>query len=154
MAFRISTLHARDVPRAYVLVERLIPGTALEGWTELTASAAQRRAWLVAKDLEGYVRGICHAVVRGDGDHRRQLEVPLIASVSLTEGKEITAALFRAAKAMAVREACPLVHVWTALPPDWTRLAEFLDHGPWEHGQLYGTSGDVMLDQPILPVKM
>jgi hypothetical protein len=154
MAFKISRMNSRDISRAYALVERAIPGLELGHWTALTASMDLRKAWFVAKDGEGYVRGICHVAVRGEGDRRRQLEVPLLVAVGLLDSREIERGLLNAAKAYAVAQGCSLLHVWTAVPSNWATLIDYLEHGPWDHGLILTTEGDDDPDQPIRPVKM
>lgn len=154
MAFKVSTLTPRDITRAYTLMERVMPGLDLEQWIAATATIAPRAAWFVAKDNDGYVRGICHVAVRGEGDLRRQLEVPLIITVSLTESQEMEDALYSAARAFGVRQSCVRVHVWTAIPSSWTVLVDYLDHGPWDHGLIYDIADEIGPRQPIRPVKM
>ena len=154
MGYRIGTLNARDVLRAYALIERIMPGVDLEQWIALTATTLLCRCWFVVKDTEGYIRGICHVAVRGEGDLKRQVEVPLFASVSLIDNKEVTALLFSAVRSFAIRERCQTIHIWTTVPPDWQVLSEFVEHGPWDHGLVFGIESDAPLGYPILPVKM
>ena len=154
MVFKISRINSRDTSRAYALVERAMPGLELGHWTALTASMDLRKAWFVAKDGEGYVRGICHVVVRGEGDRRRQLEVPLLVAAGLLDSGEIERGLLDAAKTYAAAQGCSLVHVWTAIPSSWSTLIDYLEHGPWDHGLILKADGDDDPDQPIRPVKM
>lgn len=153
MGYRVGILQVRDAMRAYALIERVMPGLELEEWIALTATAALCRLWFVAKDVRGYIRGICHVAVR-QGNARRQMEVPLIASVSLRDSEDVLGLLFAAVRELALAERCQTIHVWTAVPPDWRVLADYLDHGPWEHGLVYGADGAMRPDQSILPVKM
>lgn len=154
MGYRISTLNARDVLRAYALIERIMPGVDLEQWMTLTATTLLCRCWFVVKDTEGYIRGISHVAVRGEGDLRRQVEVPLFASVSLVDNRQVLALLFSAIRSFAIREKCRTIHIWTAVPPDWSVLTGFIEHGPWDHGLIYGVESEAPLDHPIRPVKM
>ncbi|AYD02769.1 hypothetical protein [Neorhizobium sp. NCHU2750] len=154
MGYRIGTLHARDVLRAYALIERIMPGLDLDQWTALTRRAADCRRWFVVKDREGYIRGICHVAVRGEGDFRRQVEVPLIAAVSLKDCEEVRALLFSAVKTFAMAERCQKIHIWTAVPTTWPVLVDYLDHGPRGHGLIISADSDSLPDQPIFPVKM
>lgn len=155
MGYRIGTLHARDIFRAYALVERLMPGFDLDLWTALTRTVAASRSWFVVKDGEGYIRGICHVAVRGQGDFPRQVEVPLIAAVSLKDDEEVRGLLFSAVKAFALKEKCQTIHIWTAVPPSWPVLMEYVQHGPRDHGLVIAVDEIRSLqDYPILPVKM
>jgi hypothetical protein len=154
MAFKISRMNSRDISRAYALIERAMPGLELGQWAALTASMDLRKAWFVAKDGEGYVRGLCHVAVRGEGDRRRQLEVPLLVAAGLLDSREIERGLLDAAKAHAVAQECSLIHIWTAIPANWATLIDYLEHGPWDHGLILKTDGGDDPDQPIRPVKM
>ncbi len=154
MGYKIGTLNARDVLRAYALIERVMPGVDLEQWTALTATTLLCRRWFVVKDAEGYIRGIAHVAVRGEGDVRRQVEVPLFVSVSLVDTREVLGLLFSAIRTYAISEKCRTIHIWTAVPPDWSVLAGFLEHGPWDHGLVCGVDDEAPPDHPILPVKM
>jgi hypothetical protein len=92
--------------------------------------------------------------IRGEGDLRRQVEVPLIASVSLKDREEVEGLLFSAVKTFAMGERCQTIHLWTSMPPNWSKLIEYLDHGPRNHGIVVSAESGVLPDQPILPVKM
>lgn len=154
MGYRIGTLNARDVLRAYALIERAMPGVDLEQWIALTATTLLCRCWFVVKDGEGYIRGITHVAVRGEGDLRRQVEVPLFISVSLVDNREVLSRLFSEIRTFAITEKCQTIHIWTAAPPDWSVLTAFLEHGPWDHGLICGVDSVEPPDYPILPVKM
>lgn len=154
MAFTISKMTSRDVSRAYALIERVMPGLDFRAWAALTASVEQRKSWFVAKDGDGYVRGICHVAVRGEGDRGRQLDVPLLVAAGLIDNEQIERSLLDAAKARAVAQGCTTVHVWTAIPSRWAMLVDYLDHGPWDHGMTLRIDGEMDPDQPIRPVKM
>jgi hypothetical protein len=154
MAYRIGTLHVRDVLRAYALIERVMPGLDLDRWTALTRTISACRHWFVVKDGEGYIRGICHVAVRGEGDFRRQVEVPLMAAVSIKDSEEVKALLFSAVRTFAMTESCQTIHIWTAVPPSWPALLDYLEHGPRDHGLVLSADSAVIPDQSILPVKM
>lgn len=154
MGYKIGTLNARDVLRAYALIERIMPGVDLEQWIALTATTVLCRCWLVVKDSKGYIRGIAYVAARGDGDLQRQVEVPLFVSVSLVDNREVLTLLFSGIRAFAIKEKCQTIHIWTALPPDWAVLTGFLEHGPWDHGLICGVDSEALPDHPILPVKM
>ncbi|MND40545.1 hypothetical protein D3C80_312860 [compost metagenome] len=154
MGYKIGTLSPRDVLRAYALIERAMPGVDLERWTALTATTSLCRCWFIVKDSMGYIRGIAYVAVRGEGDLRRQVEVPLFVSVSLVDNRQVLRLLFSAVRNFAIKEKCRTIHIWTALPPDWSVLTGFLERGPWDHGLICGVDDDVPLDYPILPVKM
>lgn len=154
MGYRIGTLNARDVSRAYALIERIMPGVDLEQWLALTATTLLCRCWFVVKDAEGYIRGIAYVSVRGEGDLLRQVEVPLFVSVSLVTNSKVLGLLFSEIRNFAIRENCKTIHIWTAVPPDWSVLTGFLEHGPWDHGLICGVDSEALPDQPILPVKM
>lgn len=154
MGYRIGTLNARDVLRAYALIERIMPGVDLEQWIALTATTLLCRCWFVVKDAEGYIRGIAYVAVSGKGNLRRQVEVPLFVSVSLVDNREVLGLLFSQIRTFAINEKCRTIHIWTAMPPDWSVLTAFLEHGPWDHGLVCGIDSEPPLDHPILPVKM
>jgi hypothetical protein len=154
MGYRIGTLNARDVLRAYALIERIMPGVDLEQWLALTATTLLCRCWFVVKDREGYIRGIAYVAMPREGDRPRQVEVPLFVSVSLTDNREVLTLLYGAVRAFAVREKCKTIHIWTATPPDWSVLTHFLEHGPWDHGLICGIDREAPPDYSILPVKM
>ena len=44
MAFKISKMNSRDLPRAYALITRVMPGLEFSHWTALTASVDLRKA--------------------------------------------------------------------------------------------------------------
>lgn len=154
MGYRIGTLNARDVLRAYALIERAMPGVDLEQWIALTATTLLCRCWFVVKDSEGYIRGIAHVAIRGERDRQRQAEVPLFISVSLVDNREVLSLLFSEVRRFAIAENCRTIHLWTAMPPDWSVMTSFLEHGPWDHGLICRVDSDVLPDYPILPVKM
>lgn len=154
MGYRIGTLNARDVLRAYALIERVMPGVDLEQWIALTATTLLCRCWFVVKDSEGYIRGLAYVAVRGDGDVRRQVEVPLYVSVSLVDNSQVQTLLYSAIRNLAITEKCRTIHIWTATPPDWAVLTHFLEHGPWDHGLICGVDREDPPDYSILPVKM
>ncbi len=154
MGYRIGTLNARDVLRAYTLIERAMPGVDLEQWIALTATTLLCRCWFVVKDSEGYIRGLAYVAIKGAGDRQRQAEVPLFISVSLVDNREVLSMLFSEVRSFAIAEDCRTIHIWTATPPDWSVMTDFLEHGPWDHGLICGVDSAVLPDYSILPVKM
>lgn len=141
--YDVQPLEADDVLRAFAVMRAAMPWLALEQWRELTATDAQRHAWLAAIDSEGYIHGLCHVVARSASPVAVHLEVPVFAPVSLFDEKGVSSAMLEAVRQRALIENCDKIHIWAAAPTDWKSLVELPRRLPGE-GDLLIAASDSM----------
>jgi hypothetical protein len=121
--YRGGELRGSDVARAYAVVRHLFPSVDLIEWQAATSTEELRKRWLTVIDPAGVVRGLCLVIVSSRNDTRKQLEVPVFASVSLLDERGVAGRLLEYANCRAEEEGCDRIHVWPVCKRDHAVLS-------------------------------
>lgn len=122
--YTVSALRASDVARAYAIVRHLFPNIDLAEWQAATSTEDLRRSWLTVIDPAGVVRGLSLVFVSQQSGLSKQLEVPVLASVSLLNEHSVAGRLLEYAKRRAAEEGCNRIHVWPVAKTDHWLLGD------------------------------
>ncbi len=139
--YKVGSLQADTVARAFVVIGQLFPAASFREWCLATATDIQRNDWLTATDRAGVIRGLCHLFV-GEAMPTRQLEVPVFASISLFDERRIARVLFEVARERAEQEHCLRIHFWPAGLAAWPILVRPETQTAPRGGLLYDLQGD------------
>ncbi|MCL6705626.1 hypothetical protein M8R20_01315 [Pseudomonas sp. R2.Fl] len=140
--YDVRMLQASDVYRAYALAQHLFPDVDIEMWKAALSTEALRHNWLTVIDASGVIRGLCFVFARETPSARRQLEVPMFASVSLMDEKDVTRRLLEITRRRAVELHCQSIHLWSAGAEDWAVVTDPLQVPISERGLVFQLDGD------------
>lgn len=121
MRYRVGSLDTEHIGRAFAIIRCLFPEASFEEWQEATDTQRQRHDWLTVVDAAGVIRGLCHVLPVMEEVSRR-LEIPVFASVSMSDQPGVDRQLFRMLRDRAQRAHCEAIHIWPAGPEGWSAV--------------------------------
>jgi hypothetical protein len=113
----VEPIGPRTNDRAYLPVRACGFALTLSEWR---AQANGARAF-VARNAQGYVKGLCIYSIRNDSRYGRLLDVPIFAVASAADPQIVTAVLVAALRSECERSRCPGIRSWPMTPDAWTR---------------------------------
>ncbi|WP_082929062.1 hypothetical protein [Rhizobium aegyptiacum] len=90
---KIGQLQESQIERAYVVTQAAMPRLTLASWRQVI-SGSELRNFIVAADINDYVRGLCHARIENHPLAGRLFDVAIFIVVSPLQEQEIAAKLF------------------------------------------------------------
>lgn len=141
--YQVGALTAANIARAYTVIRHLFFSVSFEEWQAATDTDHKRSNWLIVTDAAGVVRGLCYIFVIGRTSCR-QMEVPVFASLSLFDEREIARSLLDQTKDKARSLNCQRIHFWPAGIKGWSIVANPHSFLPPATGLIYDlrTIGD------------
>ena len=129
MSYIVEPIGPRTIDRAYPLARACgWPLTLLE-WQafcrSLRSATARDEAVgdggraLVARNAQGYVKGLCIYSTRDDSPHGRLLDVPIFVVVSAVDPQSVAAQLVGALRSECERSECSGIRFWPMRPDAW-----------------------------------
>ena len=119
--YQIAVLTPADVMRSYAVMQVVVPSLDLATWKGLTATEQQRSGWAVAKDGNGYIRGVMRMTPMKHPELGDLLDVPVFATISLIDESGVSRELIDFTRQLAEEEGCHTVRLWRRAPatPDF-----------------------------------
>lgn len=125
-AYHVEPLDAKDVDRAFLVIETVARSLLMKDWKQFCAgldSAAwsgQRRVW-IAKNDSGILRGVAVGRLEEHLALGRILDIPLFAAVSAADDRGVSRALIDYLSRLARAAACRSIRFWTMSGDNWQR---------------------------------
>ncbi|WP_158801548.1 hypothetical protein [Acidisoma sp. L85] len=120
VTYNVGRIAREQIDPAYLLVHPLVPKLDLENWRALCEERLvssfhgdDQDDIVVAVNPVGYVQGLCLCAVRRHLLHDRMLDVSFFVITSVADEAGVATDLLRHLKALAKREACDTIRVWT-----------------------------------------
>lgn len=117
--YEVGALTIANVARAYAVIQHLFSAVSFQEWQAATDTDRKRRDWLTVTDSVGAVRGLCYMFVTGHPSSL-QMEVPVFASFSLFDERNVARMLFDETREKARELKCRRIHFWPAGPKGWS----------------------------------
>lgn len=117
--YEVGALTIANIARAYAVIQHLFSAVSFQEWQAATDTDRKRRDWLTVTDGAGAVRGLCYMFVTGHPSSL-QMEVPVFASFSLFDERNVARMLFDETREKARELKCKRIHFWPAGPKGWS----------------------------------
>jgi hypothetical protein len=125
----VEPIGPRTVDRAYPLARACGCALTLGEWQAWCQALVLARACdeaigdgaLVAREAQGYVKGLCVYSTRDVSPYGRLLDVPIFVVVSAADPQGVTAELVGALRSKCERSGCSGIRFWPMRPDAWTR---------------------------------
>ena len=102
-SYVVEPIGPETTARAYPLIRAVVPGLAEHEWAQINrphggdggrpATDCEREEVIVARNSEGYVKGLCIYAVRDHATYGRLIDVPFFIVASAADGEGVTAVL-------------------------------------------------------------
>lgn len=135
--FHIGLLRTDQIERAYVVIQAAMPALSFDAWRAVVDDPFHRGEFVVATDMQEYVRGLCLARIENHLIAGRLLDVPIFIVASLVDEDGIAEALFNFLRRRAIDARCSHLRLWTLRPDNWDRLSDDVFRNRWDHGLIY-----------------
>src|SRR5258707_832393 len=126
--YKVGRITARQVERAYLLVNRIAPTLDLDAWRASCGEVLSRKDRqtnqddiIVATNPLGYVQGLCIIAVRQHIVYGRILDVSFLVVASAADEAGVASDLLLHLKALARSDACEGIRIWTPGREDWSQ---------------------------------
>jgi hypothetical protein len=127
--YTIEPIGPQTIDRAYPLAQVVIPALSQHEWRQCCPSSglssfdpeAEREEIVVARNAEGYVKGLCIYAIRDHMTYGRVVDVPLFVAASAADSKGVTAKLLDFLGTKCDRSVCSGVRFWAMDAETWTR---------------------------------
>ena len=130
-SYLVEPIGPETIARAYPLVHAVVPHVAQHEWSQINrppgvvghhpATDGEREEVIVARNAEGYVKGVCIYAVRDHATYGRLIDVPLFIVASAADGEGVTAVLINFLRDKCDQSVCSGIRFWT------------LDREAWAH---------------------
>jgi hypothetical protein len=125
----VEPIGARTIDRAYPLAKACGCALTLREWQALLQahtvapardeSVDDRKRTLVARDPQGYVKGLSIYSTMDDSPYGRLIDVPILIVVSGVDPQGVTTELVRALRSECERSGCSGIRFWPMRPEAW-----------------------------------
>ncbi len=130
-SYIVEPIGPRTVDPAYLLARACGYALRLGEWQALCQSLGSAPAGdegrgngaraLVARNAQGYLKGLCIYSITDDSPCGRLLDVPILVVVSAADPQRVTAQLVGALRSECEQSDCAGVRFWPMRPDAWTR---------------------------------
>ncbi len=126
----VEPIGPETIARAYPLVRAVVADVAEHEWEQITRpddvgrirpATDEREEVIVARNAEGYVKGLCMYAVRDHATYGRLIDVPLFIIASAADAEGVAAVLIHFLRAKCDQSVCSGIRFWT------------LDREAWAH---------------------
>jgi hypothetical protein len=127
--YAIEPIGRRTIDRAYPLAQTVIPALTQHEWRQCCHSngrssfdpEAEREEIVVARNVDGYVKGLCVYAIRDHATYGRVVDVPLIVAASAADGEGVTAELLEFLRTRCDHAVCSGIRFWVMDAETWSR---------------------------------
>ncbi len=129
--YLVEPIGPATIARAYPLIRAVIPGISEHEWAQnacpddvcggCSATDGEREKVIVARDGQGYVKGLCFYAIRDHETYGRLIDVPLFIVASAADGEGVTAVLIHFLRSLCNQSVCSGIRFWR------------LDREAWAH---------------------
>ena len=130
-SYFVEPIGPKTIDRAYPLAQAAIPALSKREWREFChshdvadgrlATLGGREEIIVARNAEGYVKGLCICAVRDHATYGRLIDVPFFIASSAADGEGVTGELINFLRGKCDQFVCSGIRFWT------------MDRETWEH---------------------
>jgi hypothetical protein len=127
----VEPIGPRTMDRAYPLAKASGCTLTLSEWQAFCRSlrpapfcdqaAGDSERALVARNFEGYVKGLCFYSITDDSPYGRLLDVPIFVVASAADAEGVATELARALASKCDRSVSSGIRFWPVSPNSWTR---------------------------------
>ena len=128
-SYLIEPIGPETIERAFPLVNAVIPTLSKEEWTRscqcsgvaegCCAARREREEIIVARNAQGYVKGLCMYVIRDHASYGRLIDVPFFVALSAADGEGVAGDLVNFLMGKCDSSICSGIRFWTMNPETW-----------------------------------
>ncbi|HLW92515.1 MAG TPA: hypothetical protein VKS78_14615 [Roseiarcus sp.] len=128
-SYVIEPIDSKTIDQAYPLVRATGPAPLLDEWRQLCRSfdwpsidhdvKGDREEIIVARNAQGYVKGLCVYSVRAHSTYGRVVDVPFFVVASAADGEGVAAELLNFLRSKCDESVCSGIRFWDASPDAW-----------------------------------
>ena len=129
--YLVEPIGPETIARAYPLIRAVVSDVAEHEWVQIAgphdvvggrpATGGEPEEVIVARNSEGYVKGLCVYAVRDHATYGRLIDVPFFIVASAADGEGATAVLIHFLRGKCDQSVCSGIRFWP------------LDCDAWEH---------------------
>ena len=128
-SYTIEPIGPKTIDRAYPLAQTAIPALSQHEWRQCCHSnglssfdpEAESEEIVVARNADGYVKGLCIYAIRDHASYGRVVDVPLFVAASAADGEGVTAELLDFLRTKCDRSVCSGIRFWAMDTETWSR---------------------------------
>jgi len=140
--YTIEPIGPRTIDRAYPLAQTVVPALSQHEWRQCCHlnglssfdPEAEREEIVVARNADGYVKGLCVYAIRDHASYGRVVDVPLFVAASAADGEGVTAELLDFLRTKCDRSVCSGIRFWAMDTEMWGRRLRPEDIARTDHG--------------------
>jgi hypothetical protein len=128
-SYLVEPIGPETIARAYPLIRAVVPDVAEHEWWQINrphsvvkgrpATAGEREEVVVARNAEGYVKGLCIYAVRDHATYGRLIDVPFFIVAGAADGEGVTAVLIHFLRGKCDQSVCADIRFWTTDRETW-----------------------------------
>jgi hypothetical protein len=128
-SYLVEPIGPETIARAYPLVRAVVQDLAEHEWCQFNrphgviggrpATLGEREEVIVARNSEGYVKGLCIYAIRDHATYGRLIDVPFFIVGSAADGEGVTAVLVNFLRGKCDQSVCSGIRFWTMDPEAW-----------------------------------
>ena len=130
-SYLVEPIGPETIARAYPLIRAVVPDVAEHEWVQIAgphgvgggrpATVGEREEVIVARNSEGYVKGLCIYAVRDHATCGRLIDVPFFIVASAADGEGVTAVLIHFLRGKCDQVICSGIRFWTLDREAWAQ---------------------------------
>jgi hypothetical protein len=127
--YLVEPIGPEMIAQAYPLIRAVVPDLAEHEWSQINrpdgvvggrpATNSEREELIVARNAEGYVKGLCMYAVRDHATYGRLIDVPFFIVASAADGEGVSAVLIHFLRGKCDQFVCSGIRFWTMDPEAW-----------------------------------